>query len=106
MKYLLLIARFAGIEKIDLNNSSLYNVLEKRFGIKPTYGREELRFVSANEKLAEALKVPLNTPLFEVVSKAFDQNDEPFEYSKQYLIGNQIKYKINAKNIFDYLEDE
>ncbi|EAC8443121.1 GntR family transcriptional regulator [Listeria monocytogenes] len=99
-------AKFAGIEKIDLNNSSLYNVLEKRFGIKPTYGREELRFVSANEKLAGALKVPLNTPLFEVVSKAFDQNDEPFEYSKQYLIGNQIKYKINAKNIFDYLEDE
>ncbi|EFN3771929.1 GntR family transcriptional regulator [Listeria monocytogenes] len=99
-------ARFAGIEKIDLNNSSLYNVLEKQFAIKPTYGREELRYVSANEKLAEALKVPLHTPLFEVVSKAFDQNDEPFEYSKQYLIGNQIKYKINAKNIFDYLEDE
>ncbi|MCY0650574.1 UTRA domain-containing protein, partial [Klebsiella pneumoniae] len=35
--------RFAGIEKIDLNNSSLYNVLEKQFAIKPTYGREELR---------------------------------------------------------------
>ncbi|MBF2635418.1 GntR family transcriptional regulator [Listeria welshimeri] len=99
-------ARFAGIENIDLNNRSLYSVLEDEFGINPTYGREELRFVSANEKLTEALKIPLNTPLFEVVSKAFDQNDEPFEYSKQYLIGNQIKYKINAKNIFDYLEDE
>lgn len=99
-------ARFAGIENIDLNNTSLYSVLENEFGINPTYGREELRFVSANEKLTEALKIPLNTPLFEVVSKAFDQNDEPFEYSKQYLIGNQIKYKINAKNIFDYLEDE
>ncbi|MBF2638704.1 GntR family transcriptional regulator [Listeria welshimeri] len=99
-------ARFAGIENIDLNNTSLYSVLEDEFGINPTYGREELRFVSANEKLTEALKIPLNTPLFEVVSKAFDQNDEPFEYSKQYLIGNQIKYKINAKNIFDYLEDE
>lgn len=98
--------RFAGIENIDLNNTSLYSVLEDEFGINPTYGREELRFVSANEKLTEALKIPLNTPLFEVVSKAFDQNDEPFEYSKQYLIGNQIKYKINAKNIFDYLEDE
>ncbi|MBC1518142.1 GntR family transcriptional regulator [Listeria welshimeri] len=99
-------ARFAGIENIDLNNTSLYSALEDEFGINPTYGREELRFVSANEKLTEALKIPLNTPLFEVVSKAFDQNDEPFEYSKQYLIGNQIKYKINAKNIFDYLEDE
>lgn len=99
-------ARFAGIENIDLNNTSLYSVLEDEFGINPTYGREELRFVSANEKLTEALKIPLNIPLFEVVSKAFDQNDEPFEYSKQYLIGNQIKYKINAKNIFDYLEDE
>lgn len=99
-------AGFAGIENIDLNNTSLYSVLEDEFGINPTYGREELRFVSANEKLTEALKIPLNTPLFEVVSKAFDQNDEPFEYSKQYLIGNQIKYKINAKNIFDYLEDE
>ncbi|MGE8076312.1 GntR family transcriptional regulator [Listeria welshimeri] len=99
-------ARFAGIENIDLNNTSLYSVLEDEFGINPTYGREELRFVSANEKLTEALKIPLNTPLFEVISKAFDQNDEPFEYSKQYLIGNQIKYKINAKNIFDYLEDE
>ncbi|MBC1707559.1 GntR family transcriptional regulator [Listeria welshimeri] len=99
-------ARFAGIENIDLNNTSLYSVLEDEFGINPTYGREELRFVSANEKLTEALKIPLNTPLFEVVSKAFDQNDEPFEYSKQYLIGNQIKYKINAKNIFDYLEDD
>ncbi|MBC6140636.1 GntR family transcriptional regulator [Listeria welshimeri] len=99
-------ARFGGIENIDLNNTSLYSVLEDEFGINPTYGREELRFVSANEKLTEALKIPLNTPLFEVVSKAFDQNDEPFEYSKQYLIGNQIKYKINAKNIFDYLEDE
>ncbi|MBC2017127.1 GntR family transcriptional regulator [Listeria seeligeri] len=99
-------ARFSGIEQIDLNNTSLYHVLEERFQIKPTYGREELRFVSANEDLANVLKVKEQTPLFEVVSKAFDQNDEPFEYSKQYLIGDQIKYKINAKNIFDYLEDE
>lgn len=99
-------ARFSGIEKIDFNNTSLYRVLEERYHIKPTYGREELRFVSATEELASILKRPEKTPLFEVVSKAFDQNDEPFEYSKQYLIGDQMKYKINAKNIFDYLEDE
>ncbi|WP_088810634.1 MULTISPECIES: GntR family transcriptional regulator [Listeria] len=100
------IRRFAGIAAIDFNNRSLYHVLEKEFKTRPTYGREELRFVSADEELSDSLKVPLETPLFEVVSKAFDQNDEPVEYSKQYLIGNQIKYKINAKHIFDYLEDE
>ncbi len=100
------IGRFMGIDLIDFNNTSLYHVLEKEFKTEPTYGREELRFVPADEKLANSLKVPLDTALFEVISRAFDQFDKPVEYSKQYLIGNQINYKINAKNIFDYLEDE
>lgn len=81
--------RFAGIEKIDLNNSSLYNVLEKQFAIKPTYGREELRFVSANEKLAEALKVPLNTPLFEVIASEIKDSINRDEYKPGMLMPNE-----------------
>ncbi|EMG28786.1 GntR family transcriptional regulator [Listeria fleischmannii 1991] len=100
------IRRFKGIETIDFNNESLYQILEERYNTKPTYGREELRFKPACEVLASYLKVPLDTALFEVVSKAFEEHDEPIEYSKQYLIGDQIKYKINAQHIFDYLEDE
>lgn len=97
---------FEDLREINFTNQSLYSVLQKQFQIFPTYGREEIRFVAANEKQANILDIPVDTPLFEVVSKAFDQNDIPVEYSKQYLIGKQVIYKINAKNIFDYREDE
>lgn len=97
---------FPDIAKIDFTNQSLYKLLKEKYHVYPTYGREEIRFVPANQEQAEILEVPLNTPLFEVVSKAFDQNDQPIEYSKQYLISNQVAYKIKAQNIFDYREDE
>ncbi len=98
--------QFSGIEALNFENRSLYSALKERFGVTPTYGREEIRFIRADQSQAKLLEVPLHTPLFEITSKAFDQNDEPIEYSKQYLIGNQVTYKINATNIFDYLEDE
>lgn len=97
--------KFCDINRIDFKNQSLYKVLKDKYNVIPSYGHETIKLGYADERQASILKVPEKTLLYVVTSLAYDDNDDSIEYSVQYLIGNQIRYRLNAKNIFDYRED-
>ncbi|MDO1604678.1 GntR family transcriptional regulator [Lactobacillus sp. YT155] len=96
---------FPGIEKINFENKSLYEILKNKYQTIPEYGHETINVKKSDDFLSSMLNVELQTPLFEVVSKSFDASDQPFEYSTQYLIGSKVNYRLEAKNIFDYKDD-
>lgn len=97
--------RFPEIEQISFQNRSLYQTLKDQYGVVLGYGHETIKAGYADKKQAAILEIPEKTPLYIVTSLAYDHDDEPVEYSVQYLIGNQIRYRLDAKNIFDYRED-
>lgn len=99
-------ARFPKIEQKVFNNASLYQILRDQYQVTPNYGHEDIAYVPATLDIALILGVSEQTALFKVVSSAYDSDDQPVEYSVQYLIGNRVKYQLRAKNILDYQEDE
>ncbi|RMC23647.1 MULTISPECIES: GntR family transcriptional regulator [unclassified Lactobacillus] len=98
-------AKFADLIKVDFTNISLYKLLQKKYGIKPTYGKENITCCLADKKISKILKIQKNMPLYKVDSFNYLDNDEPLETTTQYLIGSYFKYHFNANNIYDYRED-
>jgi GntR family transcriptional regulator len=98
-------AKFADLIQVDFTNISLYKLLQKKYGIKPTYGKENITCCLADEKIGKILKTQKNMPLYKVNSFNYLDNDEPLETTTQYLIGSYFKYHFNANNIYDYRED-
>ena len=96
--------KFKGLEKVDLNNVSLYQFLKDNYHFIPSHGREEIAYEAATEDKATYLQVTEGTPIYKVSSYSFDLNFQPFEHTVQYLIGNRFRYHLSAKNIFDYRE--
>lgn len=94
--------KFEGLEKVNLNNISLYQFLKDHYHFIPSHGREEIAYEAATEDKIKYLQVPEGTPIYKVSSYSFDVNFQPFEHTDQYLVGNRFRYHLSAKNIFDY----
>ncbi|ABJ67282.1 MULTISPECIES: GntR family transcriptional regulator [Pediococcus] len=98
--------KFEDIASVNFNECSLYQILENRYGKLPIYGYENITCVLANESLATKLNVKINTPLYQVDSYNYSDDDKAVEHTAQFLPANKIKYHFKAKNIFDYQEDD
>lgn len=96
--------KFKGLEKVDLNDISLYQFLKDHYQFMPSHGREEIAYEAAIEDKAKYLQVTEGTPIYKVSSYSFDVNFQPFEHTDQYLVGNRFRYHLSAKNIFNYRE--
>lgn len=73
--------RFPGLLKADLVNYSLYEVLFHDYQLKSTRATRDIQAISADERLAELLEIKTHDPILYAQTVAYDQNDEPFEYS-------------------------
>jgi len=86
---------FPGIELIDFNNISLYDLLETKYGIQFHNGMRiiESKIVDSNETM-QYLEIPKGTPISYVESTIFDRNNRPIEFLQADMIG-QISININ-----------
>lgn len=98
-------AEFPTLEKVDFTNLSLYQILCDEYNAVPTYGKEDITCILADDRLAKALQVKDGEPLYQIESFNYQADDRPLECTRQYLIGKQFKYYFTANNIFDYQED-
>ena len=96
---------FSKMAKIDFTDKSLYEVLEKEYHVRPNYGKESISCFLADKKISSLLKVKQGTPLYQVNSFNYQDDDLPIESTIQYLVGNKFKYHFNANNIYDYQEE-
>lgn len=88
--------RFYSLSKRNLNNVSLYYVLQESYQVLPNYGREEITCHKADKVKANYLQIDVGTPLYKISSYNFDTNDQPFEHTDQFLVGNS--FTIITKN--------
>ena len=86
-----------GLEHADLEHSSLYQLLESRYGLALAYANQVMEAISANALEAERLGVALNTPLFMMSGVTHLVDDQPVEYFKARYRSDRIKFQIRLQ---------
>ena len=79
-------------------DESLYERLRERLGIEVVSGIRNIEAVIAEEKMAELLDVPPNTPLCFIESVSWDQNQRPFDCYRAWVRTDRIKIEIQISS--------
>jgi len=84
--------RFPDLERYDLSQRSLYEIMETEYGVSVVRARQSLEPVSATEYEAELLQVARGAPLMLERRLAFDQDDQPVEQGKDLYRGDRFRF--------------
>ncbi len=77
-----------------LYEKSLYEFMNREFGIHIISAQDTLEAVSANQTISQHLKIPVNSPVFKRSRWAQDQYLKTIEYSICFYPGNKYKYSV------------
>jgi GntR family transcriptional regulator len=80
---------FADLEKLPTSlfeKVTLYEILEKNYGIPTIYNHELFRAVSADERIAARLETTPGRPLLFIEMQSFTYKDKPYEYRESYCL--------------------
>jgi GntR family transcriptional regulator len=91
-------ARFPGMLEFRLD-SSLYELLETRYGLRPHRARESLEPVTAGVREAEALDVAEGAPLMQVERTAYARSGEPLEFARDLFRGDRTRVVVWTSDI-------
>jgi GntR family transcriptional regulator len=90
--------RFFAILHEDLEENSLYDILEKKFKTVPLRSICSVESVGCPSPEAELLDVKVGFPVLHIVGDNFDQNDQPFEYSESFFRGDRFTFNVEILN--------
>lgn len=82
------------LAQADLENQSLYTVLESHCGIFIMRGRRFIEAVAARPDEAELLQVEPGSPLVMIDSISYDDNNTPLEYYRALHRGDRSRFEI------------
>lgn len=82
------------LEKEDLTNRSLYQLLWDKYRLKISYGHRTLEAVAAGKYEADMLKVPRRSPLVYLESVSYLEDGTPIEYFEAWHRGDRCKFAI------------
>ncbi|GER88227.1 GntR family transcriptional regulator [Dictyobacter vulcani] len=91
---------FMGCEKLleeDLENNSLYRLLETKYGLPLMEAEQEIEAGLFDEEAAQVLKVPVNSAALFTRRITYTERDLPIEYAKAMYCGNKYTYYTNLK---------
>jgi GntR family transcriptional regulator len=83
-----------GLEKEDLTNHSLYQLLWDKYKLKIFYGHRTLEALAATQYEVDMLKVPKGSPLVYLESVSYLQDGTPIEYFEAWHRGDKCKFAI------------
>jgi GntR family transcriptional regulator len=84
--------RFPGFERYDLSSRSVYDVMEREYGVAVVRARQSLEPVTATEFEAELLQVKPGAPLMLERRLGLDKDDQPVEYGKDLYRGDRFRF--------------
>jgi GntR family transcriptional regulator len=88
--------RFAGIEDLDLETSSLYQALRERYGVQIVRLREALVPVLLNRTEAKLLGTKAGSPSIQATITSFDIKGQPIEHTISRVRGDSSQYYIEV----------
>jgi GntR family transcriptional regulator, N-acetylglucosamine utilization regulator len=84
----------ADLQKADLENGSLYAVME-RMGIRPVHGRRTIEAREAGETVARDLGLRRTSPVLLLTSKGMDAAGHPVEYFEAFHRGDRSRFEVD-----------
>ncbi len=84
--------RFPNLETHDLEDRSVYEIVETEYSIVPHHSEQSLEAVSATDFEAELLGVEPGTPLMLERRLAFDKDGFPLEYGHDLYRGDRFRF--------------
>lgn len=87
--------RFPGLEELDLTDESLYETLDKRYGVRPHGGRRTITAIPATEDDARLLEIKKGAPALLVESVTWASDEVPFEYFLASYRGDRAQFDID-----------
>ena len=75
----------------------LNEILETEFSVIPMHSSEELKAITADDRIADLLKVDLGAPVFFRKRRVYDAGMRIVEFNKCYYRHDKMTYKINIK---------
>ena len=76
--------RLPGMEKLDIENRSIFDTINRHYGLKPQRADRWIKAAVAVPPVAERMGVEPGTPLLRIESVAFDFNGNALEYYDAY----------------------
>lgn len=80
----------------DLEQGSLYALLEREHGLKPVGGRRVLEALAAPKQVADLLEVKYGTPLVYIDSVAWDEALKPFHCYRAWVRTDRMRIEIQV----------
>jgi len=84
--------RFPGLDRYDLSTRSVYDVMDKEYGVTVDRARQSLEPVVATEYEAELLEVEPGAPLMLEQRLSLDQEGQPVEYGRDLYRGDRFRF--------------
>lgn len=78
----------------DLSNQSLYQVLEREFGLALSHGRRTIEAVPANKRTAQLLQINVGDPVLLLNSITYLQDGTPLEYFHAVHRGDRSRFEV------------
>lgn len=90
--------RFKSLMDINIGDSSVYEILGEKYDLIPTHSTQTIEAIRCPAAEAEFLGIPAGFPVFLFKTVAFDQFDQPFEYTEGFYRGDRYILHQNIVN--------
>lgn len=87
---------FPGLDQFDLEDHSVYEVMENEYGIRISQARQIFEPVLATEFESELLFVKIGAPLMMEKRISYDQDSRPVEFGKDRYRGDRFRFVAEA----------
>jgi GntR family transcriptional regulator len=85
-----------GLEHDDLSGLSLYEVLEKRYALRPWHSTQALEATVASDPASGLLEVPVGTPMILLEGVTYGRDDHPLEYFTALFRGDRFRFELEV----------
>lgn len=86
-----------GVTEKDDFSGSVYNIFEKKYGIKISGAEKVIEADIARSEDASLLKIPAGDPILIIRYTTFDNDNNPIEYSEGIYRADRYKYMVKLK---------
>lgn len=91
--------RIPGIEQYDLENNSLYDTLEKYYGIKVMHTKKQFTAKIVDDRLAEYLDIKKKSAVQYVESVDYDDRNRLLSYDISVYAGERNVFEVDINNL-------
>jgi GntR family transcriptional regulator len=94
--YLIPLSRFPGLDQYDLENRSIYEILEDEYGVPIARARQSFEPVIATDFEAKLLNITVGDALMMEKRLSYDVNNLPIEIGKDRYRGDRFRFVTEA----------